>query len=95
MSTHPSLAVRLAPYVPTAFEALLRDAGLRAADALLLAAVVDRGGVVGLDADGLASILLRYVNRSNRAAYREGYEDASEILSGTRQSPLLLPDLTV
>lgn len=77
--------------VPTAFRGYLMSAGVDPEAAWLLERAVERLGLLGLDPDGLAGVLLRSASQCRREGYREGYEDAGEISTGNRQSPLILP----
>lgn len=76
---------------PSALVGYLVGCGVDREAACILSLLVEQTGLMGLDSDGLAGVLLRSVGRCSRAAYREGYEDASELLAGIRQSPLVLP----
>lgn len=74
-----------------ALQAILTEAGLSQVDAFLIAAMIDAVDWEGLTGDDVAGALLRSKCQSNRAAYREGYEEAAVVLSGTRQVPLVTP----
>jgi len=77
----------------SALRGYLVSCGVTPVDAMLIEAILELHQLDGLDSDGLAGALLRSVSRCRREAYREGYEDASELLAGTRQSPLVVPAL--